>query len=65
MERAIDMLHLAFLEIQDGPSLVVDLNYIMHIFEPTYKDLPEFEKNMDSLKEEGVGNSIGLHYQAN
>ena len=38
MERAIDMLHSAFIEIQDAPPIFLDVEYLMHIFEPLYEE---------------------------
>jgi hypothetical protein len=59
MGRAIDMLHSAFIEVQDAPSLFFDFEYVMHIFEPLYDKLPEFKHYMDYFKEEREGNVIG------
>ncbi len=34
MGKVIDMLHSAFIKIQDEPPLLLDFEYIRHIFEP-------------------------------
>ena len=59
MGRAIDMLHSAFSEIPDAPSLFLDFQYVMLIFESLYDMLPEFKDYMDYFKEEWEGNAIG------
>ena len=58
MGKVIDMLHSAFIKIQDEPPLLLDFEYIMHIFEPLYDELPEFKDYMDYFKEEQEGNVI-------
>ena len=64
MGRAIDMLHSAFIKIQDAPSLFLDFEYVMHIFESLYDELPEFKDYMDYFKEEREGNVICLCNQS-
>ena len=56
----MDLLHSAFVKIQADPTLMLDYYFILTIFSPLYKDLPEFEAYMDYYKEEKEGNILGL-----
>ncbi len=56
MGRAIDLLHSAFVKIQDDPKLMLDYDIILGIFAPLYQDLPEFQEYMGYYKEEKEGN---------
>ena len=42
----------------------LDYEYVMNIFEPLYKQLPEFQEYMDFYKEEKEGNMIGSSKQS-
>jgi hypothetical protein len=55
MGRAITLLHDAFVEVQGDGAQLLEENFIMKIFSPLYKDLPEFEAYMDYYKEEKEG----------
>ena len=48
----MDLLHSAFVKIQADLTLMLDYDFILKIFSPLYKDLPEFEAYMDYYKEE-------------
>jgi hypothetical protein len=47
MGRAIDLLHSAFIKVREEPQLILDYEFIMTIFEPLYKQLPEFADYTD------------------
>ena len=52
MGRAIDLLHVAFSKVQEDPSLLLDYDFIMNIFEPLYGDLPELEEFLEFYRED-------------
>jgi hypothetical protein len=59
MGRAIDLLHAAFTDILEEPSLLLDYEFVMNIFQPLYNDLPEFEEFLEFYREDKVGNVHG------
>jgi hypothetical protein len=59
MGRAIDLLHTAFTDILEEPSLLLDYEFVMNIFQPLYNDLPEFEEFLEFYREDKVGNVHG------
>jgi len=55
MGRAIDLLNSAFLKICDKPELLLDYEFVMNIFQPLYRQLPEFCDYIDYFKEHKGG----------
>lgn len=43
MNRAINLLLSAFIEVQQDAELLLDYDFMIPIFEPLYERLPEFE----------------------
>jgi hypothetical protein len=62
MGRAIDLLHVAFSKVQEDPSLLLDYDFIMNIFEPLYGDLPELEEFLEFYREDKRVNVHGLYH---
>ncbi len=58
MGRAIAMLHDAFVEIQGDGSLLLEEEFVMHIFAPLYDELLLFKEYLDYHFEEKEGNVI-------
>ena len=48
-----------FIKVRDNSKLFLDYEFIMIIFEPLYKQLPEFSTFMDYYREEKEGDVIG------
>ena len=63
MGRAVDLLHKAFVKIQADGSKLLDEDFVMKIFKPLYKDLPDLKDYLDYHLEEKVGNVIGSNKQ--
>ena len=59
MERAIKLLHDAFIEIQGDGSLLLEEDFIMNIFASLYDELPPFKEYQNYHLEEKEGNVIG------
>jgi hypothetical protein len=59
MGRAIALLHDAFVEIQGDGSLLLEEEFVMHIFASLYDELPPFKEYLDYHFEEKEGNVIG------
>ncbi len=59
MGRAIALLHDAFVEIQGDGSLLLEEEFVMHIFASLYDKLLPFKEYLDYHFEEKEGNVIG------
>ena len=59
MERAIKLLHDAFIKIQGDGSLLLEEDFIMNIFASLYDELPPFKEYQNYHLEEKEGNVIG------
>ena len=59
MGKAIDLLYSTFTLIQRTPSLLLDYEFIMNIFDPLYEQLPEFEEYIQFYREEKMNDVRG------
>ncbi len=49
MSRVIDTLYYKLQELQENPSLILDENFMMNIFEEYQNELPPFKENWDLM----------------
>ena len=59
MGRAVDLMYNAFVEVESDGELMLDEDFIMGIFSPLYKELPEFNGYLEYFFEEKESNVIG------
>jgi hypothetical protein len=59
MERAITLLHDAFVVIQSDGSLLLEQDFIMSIFSPLNEEIPPLKQYLNYHFEEKEGNVIG------
>ena len=59
MERAIKLLHDAFIKIQGDGSLLLEEDFIMNIFASLYDELPPFKEYLNYHLEEMEGDVFG------
>ena len=59
MGRAGDLMYKAFLQIEGDGELILDKDFIMHIFLPLYGALPEFEAYLTFNSDEKESFPIG------
>ena len=59
MGKAIDLLYSTFTLIQRTPSLLLDYEFIINIFDPLYEQLPEFEEYIQFYREEKMNDVRG------
>jgi hypothetical protein len=61
MERAITLIHDAFVEVQGDGALLLEKYFIMKLFSPLYEVIPSLKEYLDYHFEEKEGNVIGSH----
>ncbi len=59
MGRAVDLIYNAFVEVELDGELMLDEDFIIGIFSPLYKELPEFNGYLKYFFEEKESNVIG------
>ena len=59
MGRVFDPLHVAMLKVQANGSLLLDYDFIMNIFSPLYKELPDFKAYLNNYLKEKEGYAVG------
>ncbi len=59
MGRAVDLMYNAFVEVKLDRELMLDEDFIMGIFSPLYKELPELKAYLEYFFEEKESNVIG------